>query len=229
MVSLELRREPGVYSRVTTGMALPHTCLFSDVRLLQTGLELMAKMAAGIIQGAPKIIAKIPKIIADVGKKFTSFNWGGIGSQIMQGVANGIRNGASNIVNAAKNAAKSAFEAAKNFLGIKSPSKLFRDKIGKMMAKGMELGFEDEFDPDDYEDAISDISNIGRDYSADVNNSTVTIDRNGDYDSIIDAINTLRAAMYNMQIVMDSGELVGAIADPMNSALGRKAVIAGRS
>ena len=210
-------------------MQIAATILTNLPRILQTGLELMAKMAAGVIQGAPKVIAKIPKILSDIGKKFTSFNWGGIGSQIMQGVANGIKNGASKIASAAKNAAKSAFEAAKNFLGIKSPSKLFRDKIGKMMAKGMELGFEDEFDPDDYESAISDISDIGRDYSADVNNSTVTIDRNGDYDSIINAIDTLRAAMYNMQIVMDSGQLVGAIADPMNSALGRKAVIAGRS
>ena len=34
MVFLELRPEPGVYSRVTTGRALPDTCLFSDVGLL---------------------------------------------------------------------------------------------------------------------------------------------------------------------------------------------------
>ena len=29
---LELRREPGVYSRVTAGMAIQNSCLFSDVK-----------------------------------------------------------------------------------------------------------------------------------------------------------------------------------------------------
>ena len=32
MVFHELRREPGVYSRVTAGMAIQNSCLFSDVR-----------------------------------------------------------------------------------------------------------------------------------------------------------------------------------------------------
>ena len=34
MVFLELRREPGVYSRVTTWMALPHTCSSATSGLL---------------------------------------------------------------------------------------------------------------------------------------------------------------------------------------------------
>ena len=33
MVFLELRWEPGVYSRVTVGMALQNSCLFSDIRI----------------------------------------------------------------------------------------------------------------------------------------------------------------------------------------------------
>ena len=32
MVFLELQRDPGVYSRVTAGMAIQNFCLFSDVR-----------------------------------------------------------------------------------------------------------------------------------------------------------------------------------------------------
>ena len=36
MVFLELRREPGVYSRVTMRMALQNTCLFSDVGFLSS-------------------------------------------------------------------------------------------------------------------------------------------------------------------------------------------------
>lgn len=43
---------------------------------------------------------------------------------------------------AAKNAAKSALNAAKDFLDIHSPSRVFRDQVGKMMALGMGIGFD---------------------------------------------------------------------------------------
>ena len=56
---------------------------------------------------------------------------------------NGVNNNASKIIDAAKNAAKRAFEKAKEWLGISSPSKLFRDKIGKMISEGMALGIGD--------------------------------------------------------------------------------------
>ena len=32
MVFLELQREPDVYSRVTVGMAIQNSCLFSDIK-----------------------------------------------------------------------------------------------------------------------------------------------------------------------------------------------------
>ena len=41
-------------------------------------------------------------------------------------------------------------------------------------------------------------------------------------------ISDLSDAVKQMQIVMDTGVLVGAIAEPMDSALGRRAIYAGR-
>ena len=197
-------------------------------RILQTGLELISQLAAGVIRGVPKLIGQIPKILQSIAKSFTSFNWGGIGSQVISGIANGIRNGIGKIASAAKDAAKSAFNAAKNFLGIKSPSRLFRDKIGAMMAKGMEIGFEQEFDPDDYAEAIESVRDLGGDYSANIDKETVTIDRQEDT-ALVDEIRRLYNAIMGLQIVLDTGEVVGAVVDPINQALGRKAVIAGRS
>lgn len=43
-------------------------------------------------------------------------------------------------MDAAKNAARAAFNAAKNFLGIHSPSRLFRDKVGEQISAGMAEG-----------------------------------------------------------------------------------------
>ena len=63
------------------------------------------------------------------------FSWGELGRNIINGIVNGIKNGASALAEAAKNAAKSAFDAAKNFLGISSPSKLFY-YLGEMTTAG---------------------------------------------------------------------------------------------
>lgn len=110
--------------------------------ILQKGIEIIAQLLAGIIAKVPDLLAAIPGIVMNIGSAFLNTNWGSIGLNIIKGIANGIINSAGTIVNAAKSAAKKAFDAAKEFLGIKSPSRLFRDQIGKMMALGMGIGFE---------------------------------------------------------------------------------------
>ena len=59
-------------------------------------------------------------------------------------------------MNAAKNVAKSALDSAKNFLGIKSPSRRFRDEVGKMMALGVGVGFEDNLPEEEIESSLDD-------------------------------------------------------------------------
>ena len=46
--------------------------------------------------------------------------------------------------------------SVKSVLGIRSPSRVFRDQIGKQMAAGVGVGFEDEFSrvKDDIDDAL---------------------------------------------------------------------------
>lgn len=104
----------------------------------------------GIIQGLGKGLKSMTSSIGSVARSIInaiknpfSINWGSIGENIARGIANGLRGGAQAIVNAAKNAARAALNAAKNFLGIHSPSTVFRDQVGKYMALGMGKGFED--------------------------------------------------------------------------------------
>lgn len=73
---------------------------------------------------------------------FTSIDWKQVGLNIIKGIARGIKNGIGLIKNAAKNAAKSAWSAAKGFLGMHSPSKLFAD-IGKNTMLGFAGGISD--------------------------------------------------------------------------------------
>lgn len=67
------------------------------------------------------------------------------------------------MVNAAKEAASRAFNAAKEFLGIHSPSKKFQ-YIGENMASGMSLGFKDAMS-----DALIDMNSATRDLTNGIN------------------------------------------------------------
>ena len=67
-------------------------------------------------------------------------DWASIGSNIINGIISGIGSAVGGLVDAAVNAAKAAFEAAKNFLGINSPSRVMRDQVGKWIPLGIAEG-----------------------------------------------------------------------------------------
>lgn len=111
-------------------------------KILQAGIKILGMLATGLIQAVPQLISKIPSIISQIKNAFTSIDWGTVGSNIIKGIASGLKSAGGAIVEAAKNAAKSALNAAKDFLEIHSPSRVFRDEVGKMMALGMGIGFD---------------------------------------------------------------------------------------
>jgi len=70
---------------------------------------------------------------------------GNIGSNIVQGLINGVTGAAGKLVDAVKGAVNNAIQGAKNLLGIKSPSRVFR-KIGQYVMQGAALGVDDGAD-----------------------------------------------------------------------------------
>lgn len=68
---------------------------------------------------------------------------GNIGSNIVQGIVNGVTGAAGRLVDAVKGAVNNAIQGAKNLLGIKSPSRVFR-KIGQYVMQGAALGVDDD-------------------------------------------------------------------------------------
>ena len=98
-------------------------------------------MLVGAVKGAGSLI---PNALKAAGKAafnaFKSINWLSLGKNVVTGVVRGITGAAGKIATAAKEAAKNALKKAKNFLGIKSPSRVFRDQVGKNIALGMALG-----------------------------------------------------------------------------------------
>lgn len=63
-----------------------------------------------------------------------------IGRQAIQGLINGLKSGAGALLSAAKGLANQALNGMKAALHIKSPSRRFRDEVGKMIPAGVAVG-----------------------------------------------------------------------------------------
>ena len=63
-----------------------------------------------------------------------------VGSNIVSGIWNGISSGWDWLTGKVKSLAKSLLDGAKDALGIHSPSRLFRDLVGKMIPQGIGVG-----------------------------------------------------------------------------------------
>ena len=121
---------------------LASTIITNLPQILQTGVKIITQLAVGLVQGIPSLLGKIPSMISQIKSAFTSVNWGNVGLSIIEGIANGIAGAVGHLISAATSAASSALDAIKSKLGIHSPSRVFRDQVGKMMALGMGIGFE---------------------------------------------------------------------------------------
>lgn len=71
-------------------------------------------------------------------------DWGSIGSNMINGMAQGLTNGWHWLNGVVTDIASKTINAAKRALGIRSPSRVFRDEIGAMVSEGLALGIEDE-------------------------------------------------------------------------------------
>lgn len=118
-----------------------------------------------IVNGIRGLITQIPNVLKSIGHNALSamrnINWLGLGRNIIAGIASGITGAAGRIVDAAKSAAKKALNAAKNFLGIHSPSRVFREQIGKNISLGLAGGIENY--ADEVEDAAKSLAESATD------------------------------------------------------------------
>ena len=67
-----------------------------------------------------------------------------IGGNIVRGIANGIKNGAAIAINAVADLARNVIDGAKNFFGIKSPSRVMAKEVGPYLPQGVAVGVEKE-------------------------------------------------------------------------------------
>ncbi|MEU0940097.1 phage tail tape measure protein [Embleya sp. NPDC005971] len=76
--------------------------------------------------------------VKDVGSWFY-----GVGSAIVQGIINGVSGAGGGLVSKLRGLASDALGAAKSFLGISSPSRVFAEMVGRPIAEGVAAGVGD--------------------------------------------------------------------------------------
>lgn len=150
---------PQIVTAITQMIAQFISTIGSNLpQILQQGIEIIEKLVAGLIQAIPQVVAAIPQIISSIVDTFGKYDWLSIGKNIIKGIASGIANAAGLIADAARNAAKKAFDAAKDFLGIHSPSRLMRDQVGRYISEGIAVGIDQNVDS--IEDSMRNISDL---------------------------------------------------------------------
>ena len=114
--------------------------------LITAGINLIIALASGLPQAIPQVVMAIPQIITAIINALMEQDWLQVGIDIIKGLANGLIDGVNIIWDKIKEMASSLLSSIKNALGIHSPSKLFRDKVGIFLAQGVGVGFVDEMD-----------------------------------------------------------------------------------
>jgi len=128
-------------------------------QVVSWGTQLAAKGAAaakGLFNAVVNGVSSLPSKMEE------------IGSNIVSGIWNGISSGWDWLKNKVSSLASSLLQGAKDALGIKSPSRLFRDLVGKMIPKGIGVGITAEM-PTLQKDLTDELQGMTTKVSAEVN------------------------------------------------------------
>lgn len=114
--------------------------------LLENGRNLISGIASGISSSAGHAISSATAFCSKAINTFSSYlninTLFSAGSNTIQGLINGIKSMASAALSAISSVVSPLAETARNILKINSPSKVFRDQVGKSIPEGLALGIE---------------------------------------------------------------------------------------
>ena len=108
--------------------------------VISTVVGWVSQFASNATSAASQFASNLINGLASIPGRVTS-----IGSNIIQGMVNGVTGAAGRLIDSVKGAVGDAINAAKNLLGIHSPSRVFR-KIGQYSMQGAALGVDDDAD-----------------------------------------------------------------------------------
>lgn len=193
---------------------------------INLGKNIIMFMVNGIKAMVSTVASGAKSVLTGIVNTFKNFDFLSLGKNIVQGIINGVTNMGSSLLNALKNLAINALNAAKSVLGIHSPSRVFENQVGKMIDLGMAQGIENNVNH--VSDAMKEISKssigmintditpeIRSEYPKESENDTIGLLQN-----LYSLLGLYLPQLANMEMVMDTGRVVGALAPAMDKELG---------
>lgn len=187
--------------------------------LIVASIQILVALARGLIQSVGILVKKAPELISAIGQAIAdaAVKLWEIGKNIVDGLWEGIKNAWHSVVEWVQNAISNLVGGIKDFLGIRSPSRLMMS-VGDMMAEGLGIGFVKEMDKvaDQMEDAIPTLG-VRSSYSNIVTSSAAqnaaTASNNALQQASAGIVNGLAAVQagggtYTFNLVLPSGEVL---------------------
>ena len=92
--------------------------------------------------GSNDLVTQTNSLADNMTNSFASQDWNSIGNDVITGISNGLSGGWGWLCDTVWNLATDLLNSAKNALGIASPSKVFKEAVGKMIPAGIGIGIE---------------------------------------------------------------------------------------
>lgn len=114
-------------------------------KLIAAGIQLVVKLAYGLIQAIPTLLSAAWEIMMSFINylgRLPGMMWD-IGRNVVMGIWQGVQNYAGWLWQQVRNFASNIVNSIKSALGIHSPSRVFKEQVGKNIALGIGEGFDD--------------------------------------------------------------------------------------
>ena len=214
LISVLVQQMPMIISMLVSAL------LSVGGQLLSTGATLLENLASGISSGFSTLwgnvvtwARKIPESI----KKGLG-NLRSVGLNLIEGLWKGIKEKFDSVVQRVKDLAAKLPEAVKKVLGISSPSKVFAE-VGKWIPEGLALGIENNLAPvQSAADAMAGATAITPTFG----NTGLLGATEGEFGRLNAVLQEWLPQLSNLDIVLDSGALVGELSRTIDSSLGAR-------
>lgn len=176
------------------------------VSALNSMLQWFGNMKSKASEGAKNTVQNIINAFSNLPGKMIE-----IGSNVVKGIWNGISNVTNWLFNKIKGFKDAVLNKFKSFFGIQSPSKLFRDELGKYMALGIGVGFEKNISKaySDMQDAVDyETQKLGASVTA---NSVVDVERNANITATLNSIDNDKEVTVNAITNLDGKVLTSTV------------------
>lgn len=159
-----------------------------------------------------------------------------IGKDIINGIKNGISSAVSGLYSTIKNSLSGLVDKAKQALGINSPSKVFAEVVGRAIPEGIGKGVDDNADI--AENSVQDMTDNLTDQALNLNGATIkrkltatfaanSLSANNN-SALLSKLDGIYERLNRLQIVLDTGTLVGETIDKIDAGLATRQLLSAR-